>query len=152
MLTFQGTKLLPLQSSFVLRSLTTTTSSFVSLDLSYNNLADVSPDLLAASELKVMTSWSLEIVKLENICISGVLWTMLQLGLFQVSTFLLNWCKLTCEQLTKLLEVKNNSNKTLHLSLQGANFEGVPASLLVKFQLSGCINVFRRFISSDGPP
>ena len=59
MISSQGTKLVALQSSFVLRSITRTTSHVVSLDLSYNNLADLSPELLAAAARKVKASRSL---------------------------------------------------------------------------------------------
>ena len=53
MISSQGTKLVALQSSLVVRSITRTTSHVVSLDLSYNNLADLSPELLAAAAQKV---------------------------------------------------------------------------------------------------
>ena len=35
-------------------------------------------------------------------------------------------------QLTKILDVKNVSNKQLHLTLDGANFDGVPRNVLAK--------------------
>ena len=56
MISSQGTKLVALQSSLVVRSITRTTSHVVSLDLSYNNLADLSPELLAAAARKVMVT------------------------------------------------------------------------------------------------
>ena len=68
----------------------------------------------------------------------------------QMRTLKLNWCKLSAVQLTKLLDVKNTSNRNLLLTLDGANFEGVPRSVLAKYQMSGCINIFRRFLSSPG--
>ena len=43
--------------------------------------------------------------------------------IFQLRCFILNWCKLSSVQLTKILEAKNNLNKDLYLSLDGANFE-----------------------------
>lgn len=114
-LNLQGSKLSPLQSSFVLRSLSPS-AKLLSLNLSYSNLSTTPPDLLTAAAKRLQT-------------------------------LVLNWCQLSREQLTALLEVKNNSNKQLQLSLLGANFEGVPAGLLMKFQLTGCLNIFRRFVT-----
>ena len=68
--------------------------------------------------------------------------------MFKMQTLKLNWCKLSCVQLTKLLDVKNFQNKNLFLSLDGANFEGVPRHILAKYQMSGCLTIFQTFFIS----
>jgi len=118
-LNLQESRLTQGQISKLLTFISQDNNRIASLNLSYNSLALITPDLPSKAALKLQT-------------------------------FKLNWCKLSCVQLTKILDVKNVSNKQLHLTLDGANFDGVPRNVLAKYQMSGCLNMFQRFLSSPG--
>eukprot|EP00092_Neocalanus_flemingeri_P015081 GFUD01016292.1.p1 GENE.GFUD01016292.1~~GFUD01016292.1.p1 ORF type:complete len:349 (-),score=110.13 GFUD01016292.1:157-1203(-) len=95
----------------------------------------------------ISSSSSLISINLSHVTLAGVPADLLARAIQKLDRAGLNWTQLTAHQLTKLLDIKN---KRLVLQLEGVNWDGVPAQLVVKYKMRGCFNIFRRHISSPG--
>lgn len=95
----------------------------------------------------IANSTSLISINLSHVSLADVPADLLARAIQRLDRASLNWTKLTAHQLTKLLDTKN---KKLELQLEGINWDGVPAQLVVKYKMRGCLSIFRRHISSPG--
>jgi len=95
----------------------------------------------------ISNSTSLISINLSHISLAEVPADLLARAIQRLDRASLNWTRLSAHQLTKLLDTKN---KKLELQLEGINWDGVPAQLVVKYKMRGCLSIFRRHISSPG--
>jgi len=96
---------------------------------------------------QISSSTSLISINMSHVTLAEVPADLLARAIQRLDRASLNWTRLTAHQLTKLLDFKN---KTVDLQLEGINWDGVPAQLVVKYKMRGCFNIFRRHISSPG--
>ena len=96
---------------------------------------------------QLSTSTTLKSINLSHVCLRDVPADILATTIHRMNRASLNWTGLTAVHLTKLLDTKN---KVLDLRLEGINWEGVPAHLVIKYKMKGCMSIFRRHISSPG--
>jgi len=92
----------------------------------------------------ISSSSSLLSINLSHVSLADVPADLLVRGIKRLNRVSLNWTRLTAHQLTKLLD---NKDKRQAVQLEGVNWEGFPAPLVVRYKMGGCLDIFRRHLS-----
>ena len=92
----------------------------------------------------ISSSTTLLSINLSHVSLAELPPDLLVRGVKGLNRASLNWTRLSAPQLTKLLDTKD---KRQALQLEGVNWEGVPAPLVVRYKMGGCLSIFRRHVS-----